>query len=209
MPTKAGKSSGSNNTRNEILRVATELMIKHGYRGTNFRTIAEKVGITTTNIHYHFGGKDSLVEHVVKAFVAEAIARQHAIWANDSLTIREKLQAVVDSHRVRYLKYNKSKSKNRPWTLIGRLRMEMDALSLKTQKDLMQFPIQLQKDIERAVDMAIQRGELKSDAPASAIVIVLLAIANSSAAIAADVGFEQLEYLYQSTGELIASAYGR
>ena len=67
--------------------------------GTNFRLIAEKVGTTTTNIHYHFGGKESLIHDVVRGYVDQAIRRQSDIWRAQTLSLKQQLAAASDSKR--------------------------------------------------------------------------------------------------------------
>ncbi len=61
--------------RDKIKKVATELLIKHGFHGMSFRDVAERCDITTTNIHYHFGSKQQLVEEIVADYVEETGAR--------------------------------------------------------------------------------------------------------------------------------------
>ena len=68
--------------RDQIKKIATELLIRHGFHGTSFRNIADRLDITTTNIHYHFGNKEKLVEEVVRDYVKSTCARHEAIWTN-------------------------------------------------------------------------------------------------------------------------------
>src|SRR5271165_6653504 len=92
MPRKtSSKTAGtaSSSTREQIKRVTTELLVKHGFRGTNFRTIARRLETTTTNIHYHFGNKSRLVEEVVRDYVRDASLRQERIWLNESVSLRD------------------------------------------------------------------------------------------------------------------------
>ncbi|MGK8890307.1 TetR/AcrR family transcriptional regulator [Burkholderia gladioli] len=58
--------------REKIKQVATELLISRGFNGTSYGDIATRLGVTTTNIHYHFGNKQALVDEVVADYVAEA-----------------------------------------------------------------------------------------------------------------------------------------
>jgi len=39
--------------KDEIGRVAIDLLIQHGYQGFRFRDVAELLGTTRTNIHRH------------------------------------------------------------------------------------------------------------------------------------------------------------
>ena len=64
------------NTREKIKAVATKLLITQGVRGFSYADIAERLDITTTNIHHHFGNKERLVDEVVQEYVADASNRQ-------------------------------------------------------------------------------------------------------------------------------------
>ena len=65
-PTATSSAGRAGSMRNSIKAVATELLIKNGFHGTSFRNIADRLEITTTNIHYHFGNKEKLVEEVTR-----------------------------------------------------------------------------------------------------------------------------------------------
>lgn len=195
------------NTKEKIRSVATDMLIVHGYRGMNFRLIAQKVGTTTTNIHYHFGGKNTFVEQLVDEYVEAAIGRQTAIWGDNDLSLREKLAAVAESNRERYLKYNKRTRGGRTWTLIGRLRMESDIISPRCVDALNRFTNSLNSAISDAVHVASASGELNKAAPLDNIATLLVGLVNSSAAFAMDAGFDQLEKLYSATADVIFSAY--
>jgi TetR/AcrR family transcriptional regulator, transcriptional repressor for nem operon len=53
-------------TRTQILDTAMELVQLRGYNGFSFNDIADRVGITTASIHYHFKTKSDLGVAVVR-----------------------------------------------------------------------------------------------------------------------------------------------
>jgi AcrR family transcriptional regulator len=57
--------------KDEILSTAQRLMKQGGYEALNFGVIAEQLGITRANVHYHFGNKDSLAEAATAAYVGD------------------------------------------------------------------------------------------------------------------------------------------
>ena len=68
--------------RQEILQTALEVFGESGYRGSSFREIAARVGLTDTGVAHHFGGKGKLLLEVLKqreladrAFVAATSIR--------------------------------------------------------------------------------------------------------------------------------------
>lgn len=194
-------------TRAHIRKATVDLLILNGYRGTNFRLIAERLGITTTNIHYHFGGKASLVLDVVANYVEDAIRRQEGVWMRRGTTLREKLQLASGLNRQRYLSYNPGENTNRPWSLIWRLRMEKEALSPETVAHLDSYTTHLSAFIRSAVREAAESGELAEQAPIDNITTLLTSLVNSAAAVALDSGWRDLEALYVATADVVFSAY--
>ena len=53
-------------TRQEILDVALELFIEHGYDRTSLRAIAERVGVTKAALYYHFASKEDILLALVE-----------------------------------------------------------------------------------------------------------------------------------------------
>jgi AcrR family transcriptional regulator len=61
------KSSPSpSGTRNRILDVAERLFVRHGYDGTSLRMITSDAAVNLAAVNYHFGGKEALMEAVLK-----------------------------------------------------------------------------------------------------------------------------------------------
>ena len=50
-------SDAVHSMKDDIKRVAAELLIKDGYQGFRFRDVAETLGVTRANVHHHFGTK--------------------------------------------------------------------------------------------------------------------------------------------------------
>lgn len=201
------KKRPEHETKAQIREAAIDLLILNGYRGTNFRLIAERLGITTTNIHYHFGGKPSLVLDVVTGYVADAIRRQESVWRHPDTTLREKLKLASTLNRQRYLRYNQGENTNRPWSLIWRLRMEKEALTPDTIACLDSYTTSLNQMIREAVLKAGESGELGESAPLGNITTLLISLVDSAAAVALNSGWHQLDELYTATADIVFSAY--
>lgn len=192
-----------------IKRVMTDLMIRHGYRGASIRLAAEALGVTTTNVFYHFGSKEALCDLVIEDYVDEALAGHGAIWRDPELALTDKLNRFLEFNRKRYRRYNGRVDRGRPWSLIGRMRLESDLLGACAQAQLSRFREGLHQHILNAVEIARARGELKPDAPVDEIAILIVNLANSSSVFTQDAGsFERLEKLVQAIGRLITTAYG-
>jgi AcrR family transcriptional regulator len=195
--------------RDAIKAVATELLIRHGYHGTSFRNIAERLDTTTTNIHYHFGNKEKLVEEVLRDYVDATSARHQEIWQNPDRSLQQKLRDVVEFNYARYKAFNKDRKGSRPWSLIGRLRLDGEILSPEAREYLAFFTVRVHDSIRIAVRDAQRAGELSSDAPLDDIALLLVNIVNSSSVFTQDAGsFERLEQFFDTFSRVVLSAYG-
>jgi AcrR family transcriptional regulator len=64
--------------RQEILDVAENLFARQGYSATSLREIADQVGVNPAMVHYYFGTKLALLQHVLEQSLeplAQTIAR--------------------------------------------------------------------------------------------------------------------------------------
>jgi len=197
-----------NDMRQRIKQAATDLLIRNGYRGTSYGDIAAKLGITTTNIHYHFGPKSRLVEEVVRDYVDAALARHREIWLNPETTLPEKLQGVVAFNSERHRKFNRGGIGGRPWSLIGRLRLESDLLSPQARAALSEFTTEVHGYVRTAVQQAHDKGELRPDSPLEDIAFLLANIVNTSATFTQDAGsIERLAAFFETVARVMTSAY--
>jgi TetR/AcrR family transcriptional regulator, transcriptional repressor for nem operon len=191
-----------------IKELAKKLLIAHGYHKTTFGVIAKQLDITITNIHYHFGNKERLVEEVVKDYVASAIAGQKGIWMDESLSLQEKVQAEIAYNRNLYRKYNPGGKTRKPWSLIGRLRLESDVLSDDARGALAGFKEEVHGAIESAVDYALRSGELKRDAPRDDLILLLTQLVDSLSVLAMDAGgFERVEQFLNAFSRVVLANY--
>lgn len=197
-----------NDTRQRIKKTATDLLIKKGFRGTSYGDIATCLGITTTNIHYHFGPKKRLVEEVVRDYVAGSLARHREIWLDPDLTLPAKLRGVVAFNGERYRRFNRGGTGGRPWSLIGRLRLEIDLLSPPARAALAEFSTEVHGYLRAAVERAHQKGELRPDTPVEDIAFLLGNIVNTSSTFTQDAGsFEQLSAFFEAVARVVVLAY--
>jgi TetR/AcrR family transcriptional repressor of nem operon len=194
--------------KERIKAVATGLLIRNGYRGASFADIAKPLGITTTNIHYHFGSKQRLVEAAVKDYVAGSLAGHQRIWLDRTTSLRAKLRAVVAFNRSRYDNFNRGKVSGRPWSLIARLRLEGEVTGAGVRAELARFTEVLHRDVREAVQTAVDRGELRPDAPLDDIAFMIANIVNSSGVFTQDAGnFDRLEQLFSTIENVLVAAY--
>jgi TetR/AcrR family transcriptional repressor of nem operon len=74
----------SPNSREAILAAAKMIVQAHGYRGLNFREVAQGVGIKSASIYYHFADKADLGAAVAKRYWEDTKADLEAMLAETS-----------------------------------------------------------------------------------------------------------------------------
>lgn len=191
-------------TRQAIKDIALELLVRNGYRGASFGDIAEELGITRANIHYHFGGKQALVEEVLEDYVQVTLVALRQVWATENSGIGDKIEAMIGVSRKRFQHFNAAGESGQPWSLISRLRQDADLLSAKGRQMLDHFGSELLAIFAAALATAAERGELASNAQAGDAALILAAIADNAAPITlTEGGFERLETIYRGLKRMI------
>jgi TetR/AcrR family transcriptional repressor of nem operon len=201
-------ADGKGDMRLNIKQLAGRLLTLHGLNGMSFRDIALELHITTTNIHYHFGNKQGLVDEVVADYVAEVEERHRAIWLAPDSTLVQKLRELVEYNWERYQSVNTGRDGGNTWSLIGRMRLESQALSPKARDCLASFTTTLHELIRAAVDEAWRRGELGEATPRKDLAFLILNIVNSSSVFTHGTGgFDRLEMFFEAFSRVMLSAY--
>lgn len=189
---------------------ATQLLIKHGYRGVSFGDIAAALATTRANIHYHFGSKTALVEEVLRAYVDTTLVQFRTIWTDPETSITEKVEATIAFNRQRYRLFNQGAINGKPWSMIARLRCDSDALNAPAVATLRRFATELTAMVTEGTRNAIQNKELLPNTPVDELVIQLVSIANSAGPVTQDAAsFARLEELYRAFLHTVQAAYGR
>ncbi len=205
-PTATSTESGMRRRAKEF---AVELLIIHGYRGFSFGMLAERLGTTRANLHYHFGGKMRMAEEIIDEYAAETAARFRAIWIAEDLGFSEKVMATFGFNRDRYHQFNDSDGPGRPWSLIARMRNDFDVLSPDAVERLRAFTRETAADVAHGIRMSIDREELIPETPIDDVALQMTSIINSAAPIIYDSGsILRLERLYRAFLETVTRAYG-
>lgn len=191
-------------SRSAIKQLASDLLVRHGYRGMSYAEIATGLGITRANIHYHFGSKSELVDEVLADYVAATLDSLRKVWADEGTSLAEKLRQMMVVSRQRYNRFNARGEPVRPWSLISRLRQDQELLSSTGRNLLATFSTELRDVFAGALSRAAAAGEIHGNVEASTTLLV--AIADSAAPITiAEGGFAGLEAAYAALETLIAS----
>ena len=93
MPRAAGSTAGD--TRARILEVALELVTERGYAGMSIRDLADRLGLTTAAMYYHFASKEALLDALV-APLQDGLAALAAAAGSGRLSDAEVLTGLVE-----------------------------------------------------------------------------------------------------------------
>lgn len=195
--------------RDKIKKLTEDLLIRDGYAGFRFQDLAELLSVTRASIHYHFASKQSLCEEVILDGIADGTGKYEELLTQGERDFASRVRAVIKLNRGRYLHYNPEGNTGKPWALISRIRLEQDLLSPGIHEALVTFRGSLENSMQQCIRMAIERGELRADAPVKQLALLFVAIVNSSDATTRDsMGFQKLRQLYMSFLEVTLAAYG-
>lgn len=194
--------------RDEIKKVATKLVTRHGYRGFQFRGIAERLNTTRANIHYYFGSKQRLVDEVVCDYVRITLDQLEKIWQDDALSLKDKIDCMMELNRERYLRYNPSGKTGYRWSLLAQARLDRELVGEDARQITTEFGLRLDRLVRKGIEDAVSRGELAPETPVGDVALQLVAIANTADPITQDSGsFKRLEHLYRAFARLLFHAY--
>jgi TetR/AcrR family transcriptional regulator, transcriptional repressor for nem operon len=191
-------------TRQAIKDTALALLVRHGYRGTSFGDIAQELGTTRANIHYHFGGKQALVEEVLGDYVQATLSALKTIWSAPELSLGGKIDTMVGHSRTRFQRFNATGEEGQPWSLISRLRQDADLLSPRGRQMLGHFGIEMSALFAEALALAQSRGELADNVKPEDAALLIAAVADNAAPITlTEGGFDKLAQIYKSLQRMI------
>lgn len=78
-------------SRERIIEAANRLIYIKGYNQTSFADVANEVGITKGNLHYHFKSKDELLEAIIASRMA-MISQNLAEWDRQYPDAKDRLK---------------------------------------------------------------------------------------------------------------------
>lgn len=205
-----GAGAPGDDQQARIVETAARLFIAHGYNGVSYLSIAKELGTSHSNIHYYFRVKSQLAEAVLRQVADATLQSMQKIWLDPSSTLFEKLIGTRDWMYEHYLQFNPGGKGGHSWGLLARFTMDADVLSLP-MKRLMRSTLRgLEDYISTGVRLAMESGELATDAPQAGITLQLSSLISVSGhATRSAAGFERLDELIKWTYAAIRRAYGR
>jgi len=89
-----GTMSKGEAARQRIIDAANKLIYQQGYQATSLADVADAIGVTKGNLHYHFNSKEDLLDAVIYHRL-EGISIQLQQWQQDYATPVERLKRFV------------------------------------------------------------------------------------------------------------------
>ena len=114
-------------SREQILDTANRLVYEKGYNQTSFADVANTLGISKGNLHYHFRSKDELLNGIID-YRIQSIRNNIKQWNEEFPEARDRLKRFVT------MLLNEEKALMRYGCPIGSLNMELG----KAQRNLQQ-----------------------------------------------------------------------
>lgn len=207
-PDRKAQGKDSVSTRDKIRSVARELFIRRGLSAVSYGDIAERVGTTRANLHYHFGSKTELLTEVFQQTFEEVAVQNREIWLSPGITLDERIGLMLEDARRRFYQFNDDDKGRNHWSLSSRARFEGELLSDEIIRGITSMSKQLEEYVTHAVQLAVGTGELRPDTPVRSVVLLISQLWNFGSPITRFGGFHKLEDHYQATRAVIRDAYG-
>ena len=203
------KHDDQGSLEHRILAVATDLFIRHGYKGVSYLTIAKELSIGHSLVHYYFRTKAVLAAAVLERYVTSTKADFSAIWTDPRSDLLTRFVRSRDWIWDQYLLFNPGGSGGQNWGLLSVFVTESDLLTPAMRKTIRLTLEEMDAFIEAGIVLAIQRGELSEDAPAHELVLQISSLLHTSRHIIRFEGsFQRLDDLLRWTFDVITRAYG-
>lgn len=84
-------------TEEQILKVAREVFMQHGYDGTSMQMIAGEAGINKSLLHYYYRSKEKLFREVFSKVFSQFIPHLGVIFMSE-MTLEKKIYAFADRY---------------------------------------------------------------------------------------------------------------
>ena len=153
-------------TKTQLLDAAQELVQTRGYNAFSYKDLAERIGIRTASIHYHFKAKNDLGEALIARYVAgleEALADIDG--AHESAKAR--LEALIGNYR--------DTESQGVICLCGSLAADLMTLGAEVQGSVRRYLEMTSGWIEKTLRYGVQRGEFSKDLPIEDVAATLSA----------------------------------
>ena len=154
MQTAAATSKGAA-TRDSIIDRAYQIVRKEGFEGLSIGTIADSVGMSKSGVFAHFGSREDLQLAVLDA-AAQRFTEHVFLQALRERRGLPRLEAIGR----RWMKWLRSEQGGCPMVSAA---IEYDDRPGVIRERVIFYQTRLRKELARAIDMAVESGELSKD----------------------------------------------
>jgi TetR/AcrR family transcriptional regulator, transcriptional repressor for nem operon len=167
----------------QLLDAAQELVQTHGYNAFSYGDLAERVGIRTASIHYHFPTKGDLGAAILERYRQRFLGALASLDEQfpDSKHARKKLERYV------LLFHSTLKAGNR-MCLGGMLATEFTALPVAVQREVKRFFDDTEAWLEKTLTEGRRSGALRFEGSPGAAAKALLALLEGAMIVARTFG---------------------
>lgn len=208
VPTTTKRTSDNITTREQIKRAARLLFIRHGLEAVSYGDIAELVGTTRANLHYHFGNKAQLIAEVFEETYQEVNQRYERIWLEPKATFEQRLEHMWEDTQRRFFEFNEDEKGRTPWSLSARALYQHSNLPDSLHKGIAEMSKRFEENVAHATRLAIGSGELKPGTPVRDVVLIISNLFYFGSPITQFGGLRKLKEHYAAAKRLILGAYG-
>lgn len=206
-------SSGSprrraSDTHSRVLKVARRLFITCGIDAISYADIANEVGSTRANLHYHFGNKSELVRQVFAATFEEVHLSLEKIWLTPGLSLEERLDLLFENLQTRFREFNQTDDGGTPWSLTSRARFDFSSISPEIAEGMKKMSHFFEECVGHAVHTAIESGELRQDTRIKDVILIITPLWYFGSPTTQFSGIKRLKDHFDATKRVIKTAYG-
>jgi AcrR family transcriptional regulator len=196
-------------TRSRIKEIAAELYVLRGHDGFSFGDIAAAIGTTRANIHHHFGNKRQLMEELIADFAADAETRIKRVWTGGDTGFFDRLAMQLKDLRNFYERFNSETGARNVWSPLSRLRHDLPVLGEPAAHALERVNRVYDESLRRAINKAVEAGELSADTLKDELVHMLRVTLLTSQPMTQDTGsFEEVIRTFAALEAIIRAAWG-
>ena len=156
-------------TKEEIVRIGTELIKSHGYNAFSYADIAEKLQVRNAAIHYHFRGKEDLLSEIIDQYIDLYTSLDKQLKAAGvSATIAlekfiERYSCLVDASSI---------------CIIGSIASDYNTLPESVKEKVQQLVTMVLKMVEQTLAAGKKTGEFRfSEMPRTQTLLVMTNLA--------------------------------
>ena len=85
-------------TRERILRAATDVFVDKGLAGARMQEIADRADVNKAMLHYYFRTKDRLYDTVVGETIGKGFAQAVDLLRREELSLEERVKSFIDTY---------------------------------------------------------------------------------------------------------------